>query len=94
MHWDKELQHGKQHYKLGKPELCIELLPTTTLPDLVGPYSFLLWDILGLDWEWLWQSHDSWEESDSYQEMSEYVRTVKVTNDCAERGIKVGNLKC
>ena len=57
--------------------------------DLLGSNSFLLWDILGLDWQWLQQSPEEWDKSPSYQEMKEYVCTVKVTNDCAERGLKV-----
>ena len=62
---------------------------STKLVDLVGPNSFMLWDILGLDWDWLRVSPSLWEEFPSFLEMKDYVRTVKVTNDVAERGVKV-----
>ena len=61
--------------------------------DLLGNNSFLLWDILDLDWEWLRQTPEEWDKSASYMEMKEYVCTVKVTNDCAERGVKVKIIK-
>ena len=90
VHWDKESDTGKDRYQLGKPILELNLTPETNLFDLLGANSFLLWDILGLDWQWLGDSPAEWDQSPSYQKMREYVCTVKVTNDCAERGVKVG----
>ena len=89
LHWEKELEPGQQSYQLGKPILELNLTPQTSLVDLLGANSFLLWDILGLDWQWLKQSPEEWDKSASFQEMKQYVCTVKVTNDCAERGVKV-----
>ena len=74
---------------MGKPVLELILTTETQLVDLLGSNSFLLWDILGLDWEWLKEDPSQWEMPTSYQKMKEYVLTVKVTNDCAERGVKV-----
>ena len=82
-----ESKQGK--YQLGKPILDIELKKETELVDLLGNNSFLLWDILNLNWQWLKQSPEEWDQSASYLEMREYVCTVKGTNDCAERGVKV-----
>ena len=48
VHWDLELQLGQEHHKLTKPNLNIELTSSTTLPDLLGTNSFMLWNILGL----------------------------------------------
>ena len=79
--------------KLEKPNLKITVSSTTTLCDLVGPKSFLFWDIMMLGYEWLRLDPGLWEESDDYNELRDYVRTVKVTNDVAERGIKVLHYK-
>lgn len=89
VHWDKEAVSGQESYQLGKPILELDLSPETNLVDLLGRNSFLLWDILGLDWQWLSFSPAEWDQFPSYQKMMEYVCTVKVTNDCAERGVKV-----
>ena len=32
---------------------------------------------------------EKWEEEESYKKAKEFVRTVKVTNDVAERGVKL-----
>ena len=90
-HWDSKEQPDTEHeqYLLGKPIMELTLTPATQLVDLVGSNSFLLWDILGLDWDWLKLDPAKWVESSSFLEMEEYVKTVKVTNDCAERGVKV-----
>ena len=50
VHWNEEPETGQDGYKLGKPILELDLTPGTELVDLVGSNSFLLWDILGLDW--------------------------------------------
>ena len=84
-----ELVAGKESYQLGKPILELDLTPETNLVDLLGANSFLLWDILRLEWDWLKVSPSEWDQFASYQAMKEYVCTVKVTNDCAERGVKV-----
>jgi hypothetical protein len=55
----------------------------------VGPNSYLLFSILGTDYEWLQQKPEEWENNTDYKEMENFVRTVKVTNDVAERGVKV-----
>ena len=75
-------------YKLGKPTFP-RILPTNSLEDLLGPNSFMLWDILGLDYQWLEKSRDKWEEDGAYREAREFVKTLKVTNDVAERGVKL-----
>ena len=95
IYWREEqgLEPNQEAYQLGKPILDIELSRETELVDLLGNNSFLLWDILDLDWEWLRQTPEEWDKSASYMEMKEDVSTVKVTNDCAERGVKVKIIK-
>ena len=74
---------------LEKPNLKLSIIPATTIYDLVGPRSFLMWDILGIGYDWLRKGIEHWESSQDYLEMRDYVRSVKVTNDAAERGVKV-----
>ena len=75
-------------FPLGKPQFQ-ELTRKTELWDLCGPNSYMLFNILGTDSDWLHLSPEEWKESSQYREMEEYVRTVKVVNDLAERGIKL-----
>ena len=90
VHWESEVAGEAQiRYDLGKPELDLQLTPSSILPDLVGPYSFLIFDLLGLSWDWLGDKPDTWEHSEDFKKMRDYVRTVKVTNDVAERGVKL-----
>ena len=67
----------------------MDLTPQTSLVDLLGTNPFLIEDIPDLEWQWLKISLVEWEKSPAYQEINEYVCTVKVINDCAERGVKV-----
>ena len=71
---------------LGKPTFQ-ELQEKTELHDLVGPKSYALFSILGLDYDWLRQKPEDWDNCPEYLEMREFVRTVKVCNDAAERGV-------
>ena len=84
-----DIGQDEVQYELGKPVLNLDLTPTTMLADLVGAQSFMLFDLLGLSWDWLEVKPDKWEESSSFQQLRDYVRTVKVTNDVAERGVKL-----
>ena len=76
-------------YEIGKPMLELELSEQTTLCDLLGEQSFMIFDLLGLSLEWLKENPEKWENHQSYNEMKQYVTTVKVTNDVAERGVKL-----
>ena len=77
-----------ESYKLQKPKF-----PTvdekTKLVDLVTPESYKFFEILGLDCDWLKKNPDSWEECESFVEAKQFVTTVKVVNDTAERGVKL-----
>lgn len=77
-----------ESYRRGKP-----VFPTiggsTTLTDLVGPDSYFLFDALGVEMDWLSQPVDTWKEHDGYRVAEKFVRSVKVVNDVAERGVKL-----
>ena len=64
------------------------ITPTTKLKDLVGPNSFMLFNVLGLSYEWLKCPRQVGRVQD-YREDREWVRTVKLVNDIAEQGIKM-----
>ena len=49
----------------------------------------MFFHILGISYEWIKVPPSHWEEYDSYKEAREFVRTTKVVNDLAERGIKM-----
>jgi hypothetical protein len=74
-------------YKLGKP-VFQELAVNTQLHDLCGPDSYMLFYLLGTEYDWLREDPMGWEHSKDYREMEEFARTVKVVNDTAERGVK------
>jgi hypothetical protein len=73
---------------LGKLVLQ-ELNKKSELHNLVGPKNYRLFSILGTDYEWLQEKPEEWENNTDYKEMENFVRTLKVTNDVAERGVKV-----
>ena len=75
-------------HKLEKPKFP-SVSPTTELVDLLSPESFKFFDILGLNYEWLAMDPDNWNNSDSYRTARDFVTTLKVTNDVAERGVKL-----
>ena len=75
--------------KMDNPIVKLSITPATKLVDLVGPGSLLLWDILGLGYGWLSVYPSEWENSVEFRSIRYYVKTVKVTNNVAERGIKV-----
>ena len=70
VHWNNvDIGQDEVQYELGKPVLALDLTPTTMLADLVGAQSFMLFDLLGLSWDWLEDKPDKWEESSSYQQL-------------------------
>ena len=66
-----------------------KLSEKTELRDLVTSESWELFNILKLDSEWLALPPAKWDTEPDYIEFRKFVRTVKVTNDCAERGVKL-----
>ena len=48
--------------------------------------SYLLFQLLGTQPTFLQENPDSWNDNDDYVKVEQFVRTVKVCNDTAERG--------
>ena len=77
-------------FKLEKPKFS-QVDENTALVDLVTPSSFKFFSILGLGRQWLEVNPDKWKEDMDYRSAREFVKTVKVTNDVAERGVKMAS---
>ena len=80
-----------------KPEARLDLpeYPTVTesseLWDLVQPHSWDFFTILRVKADWLTWPLDNREESEDFRKARQFVTTVKVVNDAAERGIKLAS---
>ena len=64
-----------------------KLSDKTELRDLVTSESWELFNILKVDSDWLPPA--KWDTNPDFIVFRKFVRTVKVTNDCAERGVKL-----
>ena len=65
-----------------------QLTEKTELWDLVTSNSWELF-ILKMSADWLALPPTKWDTSLDYIKFRDFVRTVKVINDCAERGVKL-----
>ena len=81
-------QPKPEKIKLGYPDFP-KLTDKTELRDLVTPDSWQLFDILKMSPDWLALPPAEWDSNPDYIEFRNFVRQVKVTNDCAERGVKL-----
>ena len=75
-------------FRRGKPVFPL-IENSTTLPDLVGPESHFIFDALDVDITWMRQPVENWVENDSFKAVEQFVQSVKVVNDVAERGVKM-----
>ena len=66
-----------------------ELSKETEIKDLVSSKSWEFFTILKLPADWLELAPAKWSDNENYLKARKFVQTVKVTNDCAERGIKL-----
>ena len=61
--------------------------PTPRIVDFIGPKSWLLFDLLTKDGEWLRLPAEQWNGDAEYIEMKNIVMDLAVTNDTAERAV-------
>ena len=64
------------------------------LSDFVDTESLFIFDEFGFKKEWLDKPVETWQNYQSFKEMQNWVKTLKVTNDAAERGIKLVSDYC
>ena len=80
-------------YEMGFPNPV--LLPTDesgkgrNLSDSIMNGSLYLFDELRFGKDWLYKPVSDWEKDPSFCEMKSWIKNLNVTNDCAERGIKL-----
>ena len=73
--------------KFGLPEFpAVEA--RMELWDFVTSQSWVFFDTIKLSADWLVQPPAEWEKSEDYRKAESFVKTVKLVNDTAERGIK------
>ena len=62
-----------------------------TLTQLIGPRSWLLFDLLGLKrrQDWLQLKPKDWPKMEDYTIARDFVVNLEVVNDSAERGVKM-----
>lgn len=77
-----------QNFRLGKP-LFHKISRNTTLKDLIGPESHTIFHLLDVGTDWLAKPINQWSSDPGFLVAEQFVRTVKVVNDAAERGVKL-----
>ena len=86
------LRQTPRHVVFGqeKPRFPIQLIQdaNTGLPQLIGPRSWLLFDLLHAEGAWLNRPPHQWVADREYEEMRLVVGKLAVVNYAAERGVK------
>ena len=77
-----------EKYQAKKVKFPI-LTPTTKVVNLLTEISWFPFTLLGLSHSWLEISVENWKDNADYKEMEKFARSVKLTNDVAERGVKL-----
>ena len=89
-----------QKYSSGYPtpvplsELTLSAALALKLSDFVDTESLFMFDALDFKKDWLNKPVHTWKNYESFQEMENWVQTLKITNDTAERGIKLVSEYC
>ena len=73
---------------LGNPTFP-ELTPNMELASLVGKNSSAVFRVYGIEHDWLKADAIEWEKSTEFLKGKQIFEHLKVTNDCAERNIKL-----
>ena len=76
-------------FSVGYPEIQ-SLEQIKDLSDLVGPESWFIFRVAGLDEvAWLNEKVEDWPNFPSYKELKMFISRISVVNDCSERGVKL-----
>ena len=82
------LSQVQEDFPIGRPKLPA-LNCNTELADLVTPVSWFIFRKLKLTGRFLMLPVSAWKGTEEYKVLHQYVSTIKVVNDAAERGIKL-----
>ena len=79
-----------EEFQVGYPEL-VDLETKPNLTDLIGPESWYVFKVSGTeaDCTWLTESCVDWPKHENYRKLKVFVEGFNVTNDTAERGVKL-----
>ena len=77
-----------QNFRVGKP-VFPKIAENTTLADLIGPESHFIFAALDIGMEWLRLPVETRPQNEYYKTAYNFVTTLKVVNDIAERGVKM-----
>ena len=75
-------------------QLTLDAALALKLSDFVDNESLFMFDAFDLKKDWLNKPVHTWKNYESFQEMKNWVITLKVTNDLAERGVKLVSEFC
>ena len=73
----------------GRPIFPKEITEETSLSDLIGPQSHVIFDLLRVSSTWLESPVVTWGSNKSYVRGQNVIKNMKVTNDVAERSVKM-----
>ena len=59
------------------------------IPSMIGQNSWLLFETLGVNTEWLKTPVQTWEENEDYLKAMNFLKNIRVVNDVTERGVKL-----
>jgi hypothetical protein len=77
-----------ESFRRGKPPFP-KITGKTTLMELIGPESHFLFEVLGIDTKRQADPAESWQDNNDFRVARDYVISLKVVNDIAERGVKM-----
>lgn len=83
-------RHGNGFGKPNFPDLTGMNLNQLNLNDFIGQDSIQFFNMLKIDKSFLIQPVEAWPTNTSYQSAKSVISSLKVVNDCAERGVKLG----
>ena len=75
-------------------QLTLDAALALKLSDFVDNESLFMFDAFDFKKDWLNKPVHTWKNYESFQEMKNWVITLKVTNDLAERGVKLVSEFC
>ena len=75
-------------------QLTLDASLALKLSDFVDNESLFMFDAFEFKKDWLNKPVHTWKNYESFQEMENWVQTLKITNDTAERGIKLVSEFC
>ena len=87
---DKSAQAMKKYQcnlKVGKLITPSTITSTVSLPDLFGPRSYLLANLVGESTTFLGNSACTWDNNESYCRLKSILSNIPAVNDAAERAI-------